>query len=333
MTLDGDYMGNHQIPHPSFTLSNPRASDEAKRVMEYLSGTYTRYVIAGQHTNLARGGECEFIHRETGKYPALRGFDLLSRTAGTETLEPTEHCLYEVQNNRGSLDTAIEWAAGGGLLTFCWHWFSPLIGRDKSFYTKNTGFDIRQALTDGTAEHAALMRDLDVIANELMKLKALRIPVLWRPLHEADGGWFWWGARGPEPYLALWRLMYELFTGKYALDNLIWVHNAPADGWYVGDGYCDITGSDIYSPNFDYDPLCAAFERNRALCNGQKPVALTENGTIPDPGRMFGEGAYWMYFMSWDWDQSTDCWHRITPEQLSAVYNHERVVTLDKLKL
>ena len=71
-------------------------------------------------------------------------------------------------------------------------------GRDKSFYAKNTVFDASRILIDGTPERASFYRDMDIIAEELKKFREADIPILWRPFHESDGDWFWWGAKGPE---------------------------------------------------------------------------------------------------------------------------------------
>ena len=66
-------------------------------------------------------------------------------------------------------------------------------------YTKDTKFDLSRGVTEGTPENEALLRDLDKIAGELELLRDAHVPVLWRPLHEVNGRWFWWGAQGPEP--------------------------------------------------------------------------------------------------------------------------------------
>jgi hypothetical protein len=67
------------------------------------------------------------------------------------------------------------------------------------FYTYGTTFNLAAALANTSSEnYALLVYDMDVIAWKLLVLQAYNIPVIWRPLHEADGGWSWWGAYGPE---------------------------------------------------------------------------------------------------------------------------------------
>ena len=98
---------------------------------------------------------------------------------------------------------------------------------------------MQKALADpNSADYKLLLRDMDAIAVQLQKFSDAGVPVLWRPLHEAEGGWFWWGAKGPEPFKKLWRLMYDRFTNVHHLHNLIWVDCSGTNpDWYPGDAY------------------------------------------------------------------------------------------------
>lgn len=104
-----------------------------------------------------------------------------------------------------------------------------------------------------------LMADIDAIAEQLLILKEAKVPVLFRPLHEASGGWFWWGASGPEAYKELYRLLYDRLTNEYGLDNLIWVWNGQDAEWYPGDEYVDIIGEDIYPGERVYQSQIASY--------------------------------------------------------------------------
>lgn len=318
-------------PSPAFTLNNPQASDSCRELMAYLAQIYGRGILSGQHTSAAAGPEITDIQRLTGKKPALRGFDLLSYSLATEPDALSPSGRQEIEENRGSIEAAIRWAnVEGGIVTICWHWFSPLAGRDKSFYTKDSDFDLIRGLDPHTAEHRALIADIDAIAKALGQLAAAKIPVLWRPLHEADGGWFWWGAKGPEAYLQLYRLLYQRLTGDHHLSNLIWVWNAPNPAWYPGDAYVDVAGDDIYVAPGNYGPLKLAFDRTRALVGDRKPVALTENGAIPDPDRLRAADACWLWYMPW-WGGGATFGASNSEDHVCAVYRHPDVVTLEKL--
>lgn len=320
-----------ELAEPNFRPVNPDASPEVQQLMHYLSTIYGKHMLTGQHTNAALAPELDYIANVTGKRPALFGFDLLSYSHATDTRDATPEAIAEIEGNRGSVEKAIEWHNKyGGIVTFCWHWFSPTGGEDKSFYTKHTDFDLRRGLEPGTMEHERLMLDMDEIGNQLVRLRDAGVPVLWRPLHEADGGWFWWGAHGAEPYKRLYRLMYERYTKHFKLNNLIWVWNAPHPDWYPGDDVVDMIGDDIYEPGGNHGPLVSAFEHAVSLAGGRKPVALTENGPIPDPDLLVQNGAAWLWYMPW-WGEWCEDERVTSKDMLRRVYDHPYTLTLEDL--
>ena len=171
----------------------------------------------------------------------------------------------------------------------------------KGFNADATTFDVAAALRDPTSpQYALLLRDIDAIAVPLRRLADANVPVLWRPLHEAEGGWFWWGAHGPGPSVALWRLLHDRLTNYHGLHNLIWVYSATILGdprWYPGDDVVDVVGVDAY-PSDNRDALSQMWLHWSAVAAG-KPLAVTEFGGVPDVGRMFRLGCPWLYFVSW----------------------------------
>jgi mannan endo-1,4-beta-mannosidase len=171
--------------------------------------------------------------------------------------------------------------------------------RTSTFYTQNTGFDVSKAVIPGTAEYIATIRDIDAIADLLRKLRDLKIPVLWRPLHEAGGKWFWWGAKGPEACKALWNLMFDRLNNRHQLNNLIWVWSTPELDWYPGKNTVDIIGYDSYPGNYNYNCQLDLFMQHHKIVGGSKLIALTENGPIPNIDQCLKDGANWNFFMSW----------------------------------
>ena len=103
-----------------------------------------------------------------------------------------------------------------------------------------------------SAEAYYIVKDIDNISALMQRMEDANVTVMWRPLHEASGGWFWWGASGADAYKWLWKLMYHRMTDYHELDNLIWVWNAQSADWYPGDEYCDISATDIYNRAYDY---------------------------------------------------------------------------------
>ena len=242
-----------------------------------------------------------------------------------------------------------------GLVSFSWHWFAPK--NQAQFYSDRTDFDLSKGVTDKAVAHKdleeleammnkgeiaeetyLLIRDIDVISEELKTLQENNVTVLWRPLHEAHGGWFWWGRSGQEAYDWLWKLMYERQTNYHELNNLLWVWNAQSADWYPGDEYVDIMGDDIYANAYSYDPQTKRFlETADTTPETRKMVALTECGVIPDPDLMYRENVMWSWFSVWNGEfmikpyggELSEAY--TSREMLEKVYNHELTITLDEL--
>ena len=310
--------------------ANPNLQPEARGLLAWLAGMEGKGILTGQHTQTRGQEELRLIERETGKLPALCGFELLACSPNIRLEGASEACVTEVEGNRGTLPLALEWGRRGGIVTFTWHWFSPLGGRDKSFYTRNTDFDPREALREDTEEQRAFLRDLDHMAELLRPLCEEHIPVLWRPFHEAEGDWFWWGSRGPETARELYRFMFRRYTALHHLDNLIWVWNSPRPEGYVGDAFCDILSRDQYPPPHAHGAFRGKYDELRGLTPAQKGLAIAETGILPDPEALIREKAAWLWYMTWSGA------YALTEEQnsfdaLRRLYHHPYAVTLDRL--
>lgn len=311
-------------------LCNPNAQVEAVALMDYLASIEGRGILTGQHTQSIPQEELACIQRETGKLPALCGFELLGYSPNIRLDDADEACITEVLENRGTMHTAWEWAARGGIITFTWHWFSPLGGRDKSFYASNTDFDAEKALQPGTPERAAFYHDLDHMAALLQPLCDAHVPVLWRPFHEADGKWFWWGAKGGATARELYRAMFRHYTQHHHLDNLIWVWNSPNPAGYVGDEYCDIISRDIYPPAHEHGDFAAQYAELMRITAVDKGAALAETGIIPDPEAMAKAKTPWLWYMTWSHEFAlTENFNSF--DALRKLYQHAWSITLDKL--
>ncbi len=300
--------------------ADPLASREARALLARLTGLYGHKTLSGQY----EPAESAFIRDATGHTPAILGGDLMDYSPSR-----VEHGAAP----QGTTERLLAAAKTGRILTLSWHWNAPAGLRDttytdaqgrrieapwyRGFYTDATTFDLEQALArPDSREYRLLLRDMDAIAGELKKLDAAKVPVLWRPLHEADGAWFWWGAKGPEPFRRLWRLLYERLTAHHRLHNLIWVWSGEKLDWYPGDAFVDIAGVDAY-PKDPRDPLSALWDTFLHRFDGKKLIALTEIGGVPDVDRMRRYGVRWSYFVSWTGDLGP---RKVPPERLRAVY-------------
>ncbi|MCA1292322.1 beta-mannanase [Paenibacillus sp. alder61] len=306
-------------------LTNPDATPEARALMNYMLNQYGRKIISGQHTL----EDAEWIRQQTGKSPAILSGDLM------------DYSPSRVEKGAASteIEKMIQWYERGGIVSLCWHWNAPKgIGNEepgrewwRGFYTEFTTFDVAYALQHPDSEdYRLLIRDIDAIAVQLKRLQDHNVPVLWRPLHEAEGGWFWWGAKGPEPAKQLYRLMYERLTHHHKLNNLIWVWNSEKEEWYPGNEVVDIVSVDIYNPAGDYHPNIAKYDNLLALSNQKKIVALAENGPIPDPDLLRVYGADWNFFSTWTGEHIRDG-KTNTLEHLKKIYHHDYILTLDEL--
>lgn len=307
------------------TPVTPNASPEARSLLAYLSDIYGKKILSGQHESWRGtnelGPELRHIQDTTGKLPALLSLDI-----GASTVQaPRPDSRHRVAQS------AIAWyAQHRGIVSLCWHWFAPI--GEKVFYTKETAFDLTRGVSEGTPEHKAILRDIDAIASELKRLEAAGVPVLWRPLHEANGRWFWWGAQGPEPFRKLWRLMFERLTFHHKLTNLVWVYSPGAGielaDWYPGDEYLDIIGQDHYPLDGNHGPARDIFEELVRLPSGNKLVGLSENGPIPDPGELVNQKVGWLFFITWSGQVLTK---NNSPEQLKTFFDHPHVLSLADL--
>lgn len=190
---------------------------------------------------------------------------------------------------------------------------------------------INAVLTPGTAEYNSFIQRLDGAAASLQQLENAGAAVIWRPFHEAGGTWFWWSKEGGSQYNRLWRFMYSYFTTTKGLDNLVWLHGyngQPQASFYPGKQYVDIGGADTYAGDGNYDPQNAMYNAVRNIVGTTVPIALHENGPIPDPDRLISTATRWVLFGTWHGNHLTVS---NSVGHLQKVYNHSYVVTRDEL--
>lgn len=306
---------------------NQNTSQEARELLEYLYEIAGHKIITGQHTQTNGMEEIDYIYRLTGKKPKLRGFEMLAYSPNINYQDASQECLTEVYENRDTMDTAIRWAKeSNGIVTLSFHWFSPIGGRDKSFYTEHTDFDASRVLLENTPERAAFYHDMDVIAEELKRFGQERIPVLWRPFHESDGTWFWWGAKGPEVARDLYRLMYDYYTNVHHLNHLLWVWNCKLSQGYPGDDYVDVISVDVYLEKYAQTDYRQQYLELIQATTQNKVAALAEIGYLPDLGKLEQSRVPWAYFMTWSKEFCIgEQYNR--QEAFKAVYHSKYAVT------
>ncbi len=338
-----------------------KASAETRALMEYLSSVYGKNIISGQqeiYSNGPHGLETEFEYLEelTGELPAIRGFDY------------GNFCCPAFGSDDGSTKRIIDWVNGkNGIATASFHYNVPKdfasykigdkIDWSKTTYgAKDTDFSPSKAATPGTKENEYYLQGLTTLAKEFNKLEELGIPVLWRPLHEAEGGggetgsWFWWGREGSEAYKKLWIYTYETLTNDLNCHNLIWEWNSYnyeySQDWYPGDAYVDIIGYDKYNCT-DWSTGSAVLKHNDSAIGSTfygimdkydsvKMVAMTENDSFSTVNNLLDEKAGWLYFCTW-YDGGSDDTNFLsnpvfnTKEDTIEMYQSDYCITLDEL--
>ncbi len=321
------------------TPVTPGISPQASALLAWLGEQQGKQIISGQAEPAPGGGslapsaerEFERVLKLTGKTPAIRAFDLYAVTPA-----------FSNKTSLAEIDRAISWGRGNGIVAIQWHWLASNRSGGFDFAVKGAeeresgwrGFDLDRALTPGTPENDELLAGIDAAAAELARLGDAGVPVLWRPLHEGSGGWFWWGAKGPESFKKLWRLMYVRMTFRHHLNNLLWVF-APAeaealDAWYPGDEYVDILSLDRYADTGEHPSFKGDYEAVQRFCQGRKVLALSENGAIPDPDLLVKNHAGWAFFCTWCGKFILD--DKVNPPDfLARVYHHPYVVSKNAL--
>ncbi len=167
--------------HARDTLCTPDPSTEAVALYRYLNDMKGSKIISGQMWAPWGIDELNYIKSHTGKHPALRGIDFIHQADNP----------MEVQN-------AINWWNNGGIPSIMWHWGAPGIG--EGYENSKMEIDISRCFLEGTAEYDAFWRELRIKADLLETIRDANVPVLWRPYHELNGDWFWWGKKGPEQF-------------------------------------------------------------------------------------------------------------------------------------
>jgi mannan endo-1,4-beta-mannosidase len=252
---------------PAAAPANPKASPKARAVLEYLSGLEARKdkrLLSGQFTDFGKGADLRLLdeaREKCGRTPALWGGDYADFGSGG---------LHTKRVN----ETAVEFWKKGGLVTICAHLYNPVRGKGG---LRDKDVDLAKLLEPGEV-HDRWMAELDILAAGLAELRAAGVVVLWRPFHEMNGGWFWWGGKDPETFIRVWRHMFDYFSKDKKLDNLLWVygpnHGSKTAAYYAGDEYVDAVGLDAYTDFVDPAHIKGYDEVARL----KKPFGFTEFG-------------------------------------------------------
>ena len=185
----------------------------------------------------------------TGDYPAVMGFDLGGIEKGDEkNLDSVPFMRIREQ--------LLAHVARGGIVTLSWHPRNPLTGGNAWDVSDTTV--VRSILPNGE-KHELFQTWMKRVADFIETLKTddgVRVPIIFRPWHENNGSWFWWGQKlcSDEEFHGLWNMLQD-YMNERGYSNLLWSFSPNLDGqWtterflarYPGDDRVTLIGEDAY---------------------------------------------------------------------------------------
>jgi len=278
---------------------NPDATPAARALLHDLDTITGHATIAGQHNfpnTVSRYSDR--VYDLTGEYPGIFGQDF--GFSGGDDKDST-------LGRPSMIEEVIRQYRNGAVIALTWHSVRPTEDEPVTFRDSVQGhltdWEWRQLLTPGTDLNMRWCRQVDRIAGYLKELQDAGVPVLFRPYHEMNGNWFWWGGRpGPDGSAALYRQIYDRYVHVHHLNNLVWVWNVnspnasagPVADYFPGSAYADVLTMDIYDPFRQefYDQMVALADPLH------KPIALAEVGAMPTLTTLAAQPR-WAYFMMW----------------------------------
>lgn len=356
------YFESREVDPTKPVSENAQTNEKTMEVWNYLRSVYGKQVITCQQM---MGNECYedlVFYNATNDLTAMKGYDFIFCTGS--------------YHSDDMIDEAIEWSKeSGGLCAFTWHWNVPKdIDNPEggyAFYTSEiTNFSQVNAVTPGTKEYETVIHDIDLIATKIQRMESEGVTILFRPLHESSGAWFWWGLQGRdsatnEVFQKLWYMIYDRLENYHKLTNIIWVWNGQNPHTAIHPNAFDIEGIDRYYDQEDisaealstyyekcygelagYDKYCAELA---GMESTGKMMALTECGYIPDPEGIKAANTMWLYYMVWNGDfiYETDAAGKamvdlngtphpnpkkgITNEMLAEYFSNDLYITHNKL--
>lgn len=256
--IGGIILSSQSCRGPENHTTDAEATTETIRMFNKLMELSKKHTLFGHQDDPAYGigwayeegkSDCKIT---TGSYPAVYGWELGGLELG----------------NAANLDDVpfatmrkliIESYLRGGLTTISWHEYSPLSGKDSWADTKDTINPTVKAIIPGGSHHEVYKQHLDRVADFLHSLQTpdgTKIPVIFRPLHENTGSWFWWGEGhcSPEQYRKLFQFTVDYLKLECDVHHALYCYS-PSGGFsseeeyllrYPGDDYVDVLGFDQY---------------------------------------------------------------------------------------
>jgi len=293
---------------PAIKPATPHASPEARALLQLLYKLSGKYTLMGQHNFPAAGDRnSRFAAGYIGKPPVIWSTDFGFAKEGDKDSYRLRSAMVKEAIRQNKL---------GSIITLCWHavpptadepvTFQPVASADPlklaSVQGRLTDDQFKDILTPGTALYQHWAAQVDTIAAYLKQLQKAHIAVLWRPYHEMNGNWFWWGNRtGQYSTKALYLQIFDRLVNYHKLTNLVWVWSVDRptrpgmefENYFPGNNYFDIAALDVYGSDFKPD----YYNRLLSLAGG-KLITLAEVGNPPSP-EILESQPRWSYWVVW----------------------------------
>ncbi|HEY5088320.1 MAG TPA: glycosyl hydrolase, partial [Polyangia bacterium] len=285
----------------------PNATQKTRKALCYLYQVYGNHILAGQEEN-NDDNAMNYIYSNTGKYPAIRAFDV------NNSMAPSQ-CVAHERNN--------------GLCVFGYH--MGIVNGD-GYQSAETKTDINLLLTEGSTYNQTFKTRLDNVARMVQTVQDADGVAIMRLFHEAAGTWFWWSMEGGAQYVRVYKYAFNYLTVTKGLKNMIWLlpyDGSPDASFYPGKSFVDLGGADTYAGDGNYDPENSLYKKCVAVFGSTMPIALHECGPIPDPAQLMSTGTKWLFFNVWTSPYYQSPSNSVS--HLQSVYTSSYVITRDEM--
>lgn len=312
---------------------NPNATPEARALLDLFYRISGKYTLTGQHNYPnTKDRNTRFASQYIGQTPAVWSTDMgFAKEGNSDSYLARPDIVKE----------AIRQHKKGSIITICWHAVPPTADEPVTFQPRGPeppdslasvqgqllDEQFKEVLTKGTRLYNRWAAQVDSVAVYLKKLQDANVPVLWRPYHEMNGNWFWWGGRVGETSTAdLYCQLYDRLVNYHKLNNLVWIWSVDRpstpirkfSNFYPGNEYLDILALDVYGSDFNQ-----AYYDSLVVLSKGKPIVLGEVGNPPTLDILRNQPG-WGYWVVW-----AGMVRNLTKKQHQELVNDPRMLSLE----
>jgi mannan endo-1,4-beta-mannosidase len=301
-----------------------------EKYLNYLDSIKGKGTLAGQFIRWnynASLEEIKILHDSSGQWLSMLGADYYGNFKDSI---PGAECAYELTNS-----VLIDYLGDKDIVNLSVHFNNP----QTSGAAWDNEIDIDSLFIDNSRVQKIFYGELDKVYVGLKELTDANVNIMFRPFHEMNGGWFWWGKR-KKNFKKLWIMTYDYLVDEKGLNNMLWCFSPDAGQpdymlYYPGDEYVDIVGLDAYTLDL---PTRAKNGYKELIALG-KPFGFTEYGCYggggpvnPNERELFDYSILveWLqedfpeavFFLAW-----RDYWGMAQNTGVNKLLNHSYILT------